>query len=110
MGFSAIIEENVSRDLITALAFASWTLEMIDSSQRFAHVAVAATIEASDYMSWRTQAEQEASPNSGTMGFGGNSDEPRVARGSWARAALRTEAHRLAEDLTVRVRRLWKKR
>jgi len=91
MGFSAIIEENVSRDLITALAFASWTLEMIDSSQR-------------------TQAEQEASPNSGTMGFGGNSDEPRVARGSWARAALRTEAHRLAEDLTVRVRRLWKKR
>lgn len=109
-GFSAIIEENVVRELGTALAFANWTLEAIDPSQQLAHVAVAARIEASDYMAWRTQAEQDASPNSGTMGFGGTEHDLLLAQGTWVRAALRLEAHRLAEDLMVRLRRFWKKR
>jgi hypothetical protein len=109
-GFAAVIEENVVKELTIALAFANWTLETIDPSQRLAHVAIAASIEASNYMAWRTQAEQDASPNSGTMGFGGNEHELLSAQGTWSRAALRLEAHRLAEDLMVRLRRLWKKR
>ena len=60
-------------------------------------------------MAWRTQAEQDASPNSGSMGFGGG-DAPLIAEGNWPRPAMRMEVHRLAEDLMVRLRRLWKKR
>lgn len=107
--FAAIIEENVVRELNTALAFANWTLETIDPSQQLAYVAIAATIEASDYMPWRTQAEQDKSPNSGTIASG-RGDEPPVAQETWPRAALRLEAHRLAEDIMVRLRRLSKKR
>lgn len=109
-GFSAIIQENVVRELTTGLAFANWMLEAIDPSQRITHVATAASIEASDYMPWRTQAEQDASPNSGTMGSGRGDDERMTAQATWARAALRLEAHRLAEDIMVHLRRLWKKR
>jgi hypothetical protein len=108
--FSAIIQEDVVREVTIGLAFANWMLEAIDPSQRLTHLATAATIEASDYMSWRTQAEQDASPNSGTMSLGRGEDECLIAQATWPRAALRLEGHRMTEDVMVRLRRLWKKR
>lgn len=70
-GFSgfALIEETVVRQLTAAISFGAWTLEMIDPTQKLTHVAVAANIEASGHLGWRTQAEDDASPNSGTMGL-----------------------------------------
>jgi len=106
-GMFAIIEEDVVRELGVAIAYAAWVLERIDSTQRLTHVALAASIEASDYLGWRTQAEQDASPNSGTMRLGGSQELPTV-RVDRPRAALRFEAHALAEDLMVPLRRQWK--
>jgi hypothetical protein len=109
-GFSgfALIEETVVRQLTAAIAFAAWTLELIDPTQKLTHVAVAATIEASGHLGWRTQAEDDASPNSGTMGLGDDEKPPiSVDR---PRAALRFDAQRLAEDVMVPLRRQRKNR
>lgn len=104
-GLQSIIEETVLERLNAALAFSSWSLQTIDASQRLTHVAVAASIEGGGYMAWRTQAEQDASPNSGGMGLGDRNNVQ--TQGTWPRAALRLESHRLSEDLMVRLRRAW---
>ena len=102
----AIIEESVVRELATAIAFSAWLLDHVDGTRRISHVAIAARIEASDYLGWRTQAEQDASPNSGSMRMGQAPNRPAtLAR---PRAALTFDAARLAEDLMVPLRRQWK--
>lgn len=100
----ALIQEIVVEKLTAAIAYADWALEQIDPTQRLTHVALAARINASDHMGWRTQAEDDASPNSITMGFGGNDEKPPVSV-DLPRAALRFDAARLAEDLMVPLRR-----
>lgn len=106
-GAFAVIEENVLRELSSALAFGAWLLDKVDPTQRVTHVALAAAIEASDYMGWRTQAEQDASPNSGAMRMGGGQHRP-IASTDRARAALRFQSVELAEDLLVPLRRQMK--
>jgi hypothetical protein len=102
----AIVEETVVAAIANAIGFVDWALDHVDPTQRLTHIAIAARIEASDYMSWRTQAEHNASPNSGTMRMGNVSqqavclDKPRVA--------LKFDRKRLAEDLMVPLRRQWK--
>jgi len=103
-GLFAIIEETVVQRLSTGLAFANLVLDHIDSTQRLAHVAVAATIDASDYLGWRTQAEQDASPDSGTMRMGTDEQLPPVHM-QVPRSKLRLATHELAEDLMVGLRR-----
>jgi hypothetical protein len=103
-GAFAVIEEDVLRELAAAMAFGAWLLDKIDSTQRLTHVALAASIEASDYMGWRTQAEQDASPNSGTMRMS-NGQKPPTSSTDRPRAALRFQAAELAEDLIVPLRR-----
>jgi hypothetical protein len=103
-GLFAIIEETVIQHVSRGLAFANLVLDHIDSTQRLAHVAVAATIDASDYLGWRTQAEQDASPNSGTMRMGTDEELPPVHL-QVPRAKLRLATHELAEDLMVGLRR-----
>ncbi len=104
----AIIEEDVTRELGNALAFANWTLDRIDSLQRLSHIALAARIDGSDYLGWRTKAEDDASPGSGQIGMGGESKQPiQVDR---PRGALRYQARELAEDIMVSMRRQWKSR
>lgn len=105
-GAFAVIEEDVVRELSSAMAFGAWLLDRIDPTQRVTHVALAASIEASDYMGWRTQAEHDASPNSGTMCMG-NASRP-TATTDRPRAALRFQAAELAEDLMVPLRRQMK--
>jgi hypothetical protein len=101
-----IIEESVLGQLVNAIAFADWVLDYIDPTQRLTHVAVAAKIEASDYMGWRTQAEQDASPNAGTMRMASAPERP--VRLDRPRGALKFDAKRLSEDLMVPLRRQWK--
>lgn len=99
----AVIEESVLRELANGIAFSAWLLDHVDSTQRATHVGLAATLDASDHMGWRTQAQQDASPNSGTMRMVTGPDTP-VALDR-PRAALKFDAARLAEDLTVHLRR-----
>lgn len=104
-GIRSIIEEIVQQRITQALRLAAVVLDDVDPAQRLGQVAVVASLRGAGYMPWRTQAEQDRSPNSSTMG-GGRSDgavaelSPPVRR----RAALEHETHALAEDLTVRLR------
>lgn len=104
----AVIEEDVLRELSAALAFGAWLLEEIDPTQRVTHVALAASIEASDYMGWRTQAEQDASPNSGTIRASSSQQRPTSSTTTKPRMALKFQAPDLAEDLMVSLRRQMK--
>jgi hypothetical protein len=104
IGLMAIIQEAVVERLTVGLGFANLLLDHIDPTQRLAHTAIAATIDASDYMGWRTQAEQDASPNSGTIRMGSGEDLAPVHL-QVPRPKLRLEVHELAEDLMVKLRR-----
>ena len=106
-GVFAVIEEDVLHELSASMAFGAWLLDKIDPTQRVTHVALAAAIETSDYMGWRTQAEQAASPNSGTMRMGNGSKLP-TSSTDRPRAALRFQATEIAEDLMVHLRRQMK--
>lgn len=105
-GIDSIIEEDVMREIANAIAFTEWMLEKIDPTQRLTHIAVAARIEAPDHMAWRTQAEQDASPNSATLRMGGQPE--RAVSVDRPRGALKFDGRRLAEDLLVPLRRDWK--
>lgn len=106
-GMFAVIQEDVLRELAAALSFGAWLLDKIDATQRVTHVALAASIEASDHLGWRTQAEQDASPNSATMRMS-SGQQPPTASTDRPRAALRFQAAELAEDLMVPLRRQMK--
>ena len=106
-GIFGVIQEDVMRELAAALSFAAWLLDKIDPTQRVTHVALAASIEASDHMGWRTQAEQDASPNSGTMRMA-SGQKPPTSSTDRPRAALRFQSAELAEDLMVPLRRQMK--
>ncbi|TFL15301.1 DUF4062 domain-containing protein [Pusillimonas caeni] len=103
----AIIEEHVQKAIESAIAYGAWVFDHIDDTHRLSHVAIAASLDASDFLGWRTQAEQDANPNSGTMRLGQSEDRLPV-QVDRPRAALRFEAHDLAEDLLVPLRRMWK--
>ncbi|MEO8407801.1 MAG: DUF4062 domain-containing protein [Oxalobacteraceae bacterium] len=108
-GFPVLIEETVFQQLNNAIAYAAWALEHIDATHRLTHVVVATNIDANDHLGWRTQAEHDASPNSGTMGWIGDEARPPILVDR-RRAALRFDGHRLAEDLMVPLRRQRKNR
>lgn len=105
-GFPAIIEEYVQQQLLSALTYSNWLLERVDPTQRLTHVSISARIDGGDYVMWRTQAEHDASPTSGSMGFGRNSERAPVQL-ALARAALRLNRTPLVEDLVVPLRRAW---
>jgi hypothetical protein len=107
--FPAIIEETLLARITAGLGYASWLLDHVDPTQRLTHVAFAAQLEAGDFMAWRTQREQDASPNGGTVSMFGNNVRKPVALQK-PRAALRLDRQRLAEDLLVPLRRQWKQR
>lgn len=108
-GLSFLIEETVQQRIATGLAFAGAILERIDPTQRLTRVAIAAQIEGAEHLSWRTQAEHNASPNSGTVSMGFGQDRPPVTV-CQSRAALRLNTVPLIEDLLVPLRRQWKAR
>lgn len=106
-GFPALIQETVQQQIGSALTYATWLLERIDPTQRLTHIAIAARIDAAEHMAWRTQAEQDASPTSGSVAMGFGRDKTPVQMYQ-PRAALRLNRTHLVEDLLVPLRRTWK--
>lgn len=105
-GVTSLIEEDIRELIALALGFSARVLDRIDPVNRLSHFAVLASLSGAGYLPWRTREEQEASPNAASMGRGGTdivraSLTPAVRR----RPALTHDAHTLAEDLTVRLRR-----
>ncbi|MCB1392873.1 DUF4062 domain-containing protein [Nitrobacter sp.] len=108
ISFPAVIEETVLASITAGLNYASWLLDHVDPTQRLSHIVCAVQIEASDYMAWRTQREQDASPNGGTMSIYRNEQREPVSLHK-PRPALRLDRQRIAEDLLVPLRRQWKR-
>jgi hypothetical protein len=106
-GGSVIIEEHIAALLETALGYTDWALDRIDSTQRLTHVAVVAAINGSGgHLAWRSQQEQDASPNSVTVAGMGREKKP--VHVECPRAALKLGRARVVEDLIVPLRRQWK--
>jgi hypothetical protein len=107
-----IIEENVVDVLASALRYAVAVLDRIDPTQRITHVALAATLSGrGDHAVWRTQREQDESPNSYSMGFGHNERKPvHLTLAVHPRAALEHQAAPLVEDIVTLLRREWRSR
>ena len=101
-----IIEETVLKQLSNGLTFANWVLETIDPPQRLTHVAVAARLAPDEFTTWRTRAQQSASPQSMSIPIT-KKDRPAIAD-AFPRALLRLEPSRIAEDFMVRLRRQWR--
>jgi Domain of unknown function (DUF4062) len=104
-----VIEENVSSVMTAGLRYAVWLLDRIDQTQRLTHVALAATLSGGDMTVWRTQREQDASPNSYVMGFGRDDHRPvHLTPAHRPRPALNHNADQLVEDLVTLLRREWR--
>jgi hypothetical protein len=107
----AIIEEDVASDLHAAIGYAAWLLQHIDPTEKLTHVALAAQLTGGGYFGWRTRAEHEASPRTGSMSGFGREQERGAAvvltPAHRVRQALAMDAQRLVEDLLVLLRRQW---
>lgn len=103
-GMMVLLEEVIQARLSTALGYAAATVELIDPTQRITDVAIAVRVAGAEYRAWRTQAQHAASPNSMSIGMGGDRDRPPVGTVQ-RRAALRLDRTRLIEDLIVPLRR-----
>ena len=106
---SVIIEESVVSAMRNCLEFGSQFLDEVDRTQRLTHLAIAVSISNADYRGWRTQAEQNASPNSVEIGMSGARDRRPVAV-DVQRPAIRLNRNGIVEDITVRLRRQWRSR
>jgi hypothetical protein len=107
----AIIEEDL-RDRIQRSLELTWLIyERLDSTGRITDVVPVAALLEAEHVGWQTRAEHAARPGSvgisfGSQAGGGVTITPAVVR----RAALRHDPIRLAEDLTVLLRRQVKDR
>ena len=75
-GLPVILEEIVSAQLASALAFAAWAMERVDPTQKLTRVVVAARIHGVDHLAWRTRAEHAVSPNSLSINMVGGARSP----------------------------------
>lgn len=106
----ALIEELVSDAIDRAITHTDWLLSQIDETHRLSRFVLVASIDAGDYMGWRTQNEDEASPNSMTMShhFGAEAREPvSFLPPDRPRTALTFDKNRMVEDLVTLLRRQW---
>ena len=70
-----ILREQLEQQITKALQFAASILDKIDSTQRITHVAIAAGFTEGNVVI-RTREEDEANPNSYTIGLGGRERQP----------------------------------
>ena len=103
-GIAAVIDEDVRDRVADGIHYAGWLLNRIDPTHRLRRVGLACRLDGIGYLPWRTRAEVAASPNRAALNLSGleSADSDPVVL---ARAALVFEEQRLAEDITVRLRR-----
>jgi hypothetical protein len=102
-GLPCLVEEDVRGRIADGIRYAGWLLNRIDPTHRLSRVALACRLAGVGYLPWRTRAEVAASPNAASMGRGAESaDSPPVIM---ARAGLLFDVTKLADDITVRLRR-----
>jgi hypothetical protein len=99
-----LIEEDVRDLLHRGLRFAGWILEHVDPTRRITDVAPLVSLQRGS-LSWRTRAEHERSPNTGTMSMGQDPITLYLTPARRHRAALTQALPAIVEDLTVLLRR-----
>jgi hypothetical protein len=106
IGLNPIIEEDVTEAIATALRFSHAVLERVDPTGR-APLAAPMVLLQGSALGWRTRAEQQASPNSMSMGMGNDRarDPIVLVPATRPRRYLSMKADELAEDFTVLLRR-----
>jgi len=104
---SAILQEEVQERTERAIRFTGAVLDHLDEPRRLSDVVVLASLHDVGYTPWRTRAEHAASPNQVRVALLGARDvvPVQLAPARRPRAALLQQADRLAEDLTVLLRR-----
>jgi hypothetical protein len=103
-GIPSLVEEDVRDRVADGIRYAGWLLNRIDPTNRLSRVALASRLEGIGYLPWRTRAEVATSPNAASM----NPSAPEAAEAQpvvLPRAALLFDTAKLAEDITVRLRR-----
>lgn len=102
-----LIEEDIRVRIESGLLFAGWMFDCIDPVRRLSDVVVVAALLGGGYLGWRTRAEHAADPNTVQIAMGGRSERVvvRLSPARRNRAALTLDAARMAEDLTVLLRR-----
>jgi hypothetical protein len=101
----AIIQEHVEQMMLQSFKYATCVLDKIDFSNRITHVVPAVRLVAADYLGWRTRAEHDRSSRSFSIGGSGERQPCHLSPPERPRAALKTGAQSLAEDLIVLLRR-----
>jgi hypothetical protein len=102
-GLPALVKEEVRERVADGIRYAGWVLDRVDPTHRLRRVGLACRLAGVGYLPWRTRAEATASPNAASTGEGVEAaDSPPVVL---ARAALLFDVARLADDITVRLRR-----
>ncbi len=110
-GYAAWLAEEAQEREVEAALVKHVTEFLLEPGAGFAFVGRQAlldvTLMAGNYVGWRTQAEQDANPQSGVVQMGiGNHRSPVIV--TRPRAALKFDALALSEDLMVPLRRQWK--
>jgi hypothetical protein len=105
-----VIEEGVQESLAQLLAFGVRLMDRIDPSEKLPHVVLAINILGSDLCTWQTISEQSANPNSIPISLTDRDFSPvRLSPPYLRRPALRLESGKIAEDLTVLLKRRFRK-
>jgi len=107
-GLTSLVEEEVREHVADGIRYAGWLLNRVDPTNRLRRMGLACRLAGIGYLPWRTRAEVAQSPNSASLGSGAETaDSPPVVL---ARAALLFDTARLADDITVRLRRQARRR
>lgn len=104
---AGIVEEDVHERISSALRFAFEVLERIDDARRVSSVTPCAVLRDAGHTPWMTRSEMAQSPGSMSMSMGNGAEtEPVILNPSMVRrSALVHDADRIAQDLTVLLRR-----
>jgi hypothetical protein len=100
-----IIHEDVEERLARVLGYADAVLGHVDSTSRLTRVSIVAAVRGTAFTGWRTREEHARSPSSMQMNMQARDEAVGLSPPDRARAGLRTQAHDIAIDLAIRLRR-----
>jgi hypothetical protein len=101
-----IVAEEVYATIIDILKFSESLLDRIDHREKLTHAVIATTILGAEHFGWRTADEQLANPHSFPVSLAERDLSPiSLSPPHRNRSTLRMNADKLAEDLTVLLRR-----
>lgn len=104
MRMETLVEEDLRDRIGRTLRTLATGLDSFDSTHRCPSIVVFAALIDGAWLPWKTLAEHRATPDSATMGRGGDLVEVLPSGQPMPRPALRNRANEIAEELTARFR------